>query len=74
MAMVMRSMVGGNSNEAEKRCRGGRERWRRRWRREAELEAEKRGEEKRRRWRRIRDAEAEVEEIDVGGGGVGGEM
>ena len=37
------------------------------------MEAEKRGEEKRRRWRHMRDAEAEVEEIDVGEGGVGGE-
>ncbi len=37
------------------------------------MEAEKRGEEKRLRWRRMRDAEAEVEEIDVGVGGVGGE-
>jgi hypothetical protein len=37
------------------------------------LEAEQRGEEKRQRWRQMRDAEAEVEEIDVGGGGVVGE-
>ena len=39
-APVMRSMVDGNSNEAEKRGGGGGERWgwRQRWRREAELE------------------------------------
>ena len=74
-ATVMRLMVDGNSNEAEKRGGGGGDRWgwRRRWRREAELEAEDRGEGERRRWRRMRDVDAEVEEIDVGGGKVGGE-